>query len=53
MVDIQNREQARQFAVQRPNNANLLLMSVWPPESRADLVAASRMVRFAEILGAR
>lgn len=50
MATIQNRDQARMLAVLRPGDANLLLMSVWPPESRADMQAASRMARIAAIL---
>jgi len=50
MVTIQNRGQARKLAILRPSDPGLLLMSVWPPECRDDLVAAARMVRRARLV---
>jgi FkbM family methyltransferase len=50
MATIQTREQARMLAVLRPAEANLLLMSVWPPQSEQDLAAAARVARMVGVL---
>jgi len=50
MATIQTREQARMLAVLRPAEPNLLLMSVWPPQSEAGLGAAARMARAVAVL---
>ncbi len=50
MATIPTREQARMLAVLRPAEPNLLLMSVWPPQSAAGLPAAARMARAVAVL---